>query len=169
MICSVIDMVKQCSKCKKWLLKDRFNKSKDRKSGLQYWCIDCSKKYRDQNIAQLKTGAKKWRQENSKKQKIQQKEWGKKNPERAVWRDILQRCNNLKNPAYKNYGGRGIKVLYKTFDEFIQDVGLRPTSKHSIDRIDNDGHYALGNVKWSTMKEQQNNKRNNKKNWIKYF
>lgn len=154
--------MKKCSKCKKLLSKDQFNKSKNRKSGLQYWCIGCLKKYRDQNTVQIKMGAKRWRQKNFEKQKIQQKEWSKKNPERAVWRDILQRCNNSKNRAYKNYGDRGIKVLYKNFEDFLKDVGKRPSPKHSIDRIDNNGNYALGNVRWSTMKEQQNNRRNNK-------
>src|SRR5262249_22186306 len=60
------------------------------------------------------------------------------------------------------YGGRGISICQrwrKSFVAFYRDVGPRPSRQHSIDRIDNDGHYTPGNVKWSTTKEQNNNRR----------
>ncbi len=81
-------------------------------------------------------------------------------PERRIWNAMKQRCTNPKCKAYKNYGGRGIKILYQNFTEFFADVGPRPSPELAIDRIDNDGNYEPGNCKWSTMKEQNNNKRN---------
>ncbi len=73
------------------------------------------------------------------------------------------RCNNPKNPFYKYYGGRGIKVLYLNFTEFLDDVGFAPSPTHSIDRKDNSGNYEKGNCKWATKKEQLNNTRINVK------
>jgi hypothetical protein len=67
-------------------------------------------------------------------------------------------CTNPKHKAWMNYGGRGIKFLFTDFREFIQDIGPRPSLKHSVDRIDNDGNYEPGNVRWATSKEQAGNR-----------
>jgi hypothetical protein len=85
-------------------------------------------------------------------------------PEYYVWQDILARCKNSNNPAYHNYGGRGIIVCdrWMTFKNFLIDVGMRPSSKHSIDRIDNDGNYEKTNCRWATQKTQNRNRRTNK-------
>lgn len=83
-----------------------------------------------------------------------------------TWYGMKNRCNNVKHKHYKDYGGRGIKVCKKweeDFWAFHKYMGPRPSKDHSIDRIDNDGNYEPGNVKWSTPKEQANNKRNTKK------
>ncbi len=69
------------------------------------------------------------------------------------------RCNNPKHKAFKYYGGRGIEFRFSDVAQFAAELGERPTPQHSIDRIDNDGPYAPGNVKWSTRSEQQRNKR----------
>jgi hypothetical protein len=69
------------------------------------------------------------------------------------------RCENPKCEKYPDYGGRGIRVLFASCAEFLAEVGPAPSLKHSIDRIDNDGHYAPGNVKWSTAAEQSRNTR----------
>jgi hypothetical protein len=80
-------------------------------------------------------------------------------PEYKAWQNARERCNNPNVDNYVNYGGRGIKFLFTSFEEFFAEVGPRPSPAHSIDRINNDGHYAPGNVRWATAKEQANNKR----------
>lgn len=82
------------------------------------------------------------------------------------WKSIRHRCLNENCSAWKNYGGRGIKICdewINSFEAFYKHIGDPPTLKHSVDRIDNDGNYAPGNVRWATAKEQANNKRNSKK------
>lgn len=84
-------------------------------------------------------------------------------PEYAVWIALRQRCLNPKNAAYKNYGGRGVSVYHgwDKFENFLEDVGRRPTNKHTIDRYpNNDGNYEPGNVRWATRKQQVENRRN---------
>ena len=84
-------------------------------------------------------------------------------PEYHVWASMIQRCTNKNNTRYHCYGGRGISVCerWHTFPEFFEDMGPRPSRNHSIDRINNDGNYEPGNVRWATYVEQANNKRFN--------
>lgn len=78
-----------------------------------------------------------------------------------TWSAIIQRCKNPNDRNYYNYGGRGIAVCdsWLNFENFYKDMGEIPKGK-SIDRINNDGNYCKENCKWSTVKEQCNNKRN---------
>jgi hypothetical protein len=69
------------------------------------------------------------------------------------------RCENITDAKYLDYGARGIEFRFKSFSGFFDCVGKKPTPQHSIDRINNNGHYEAGNVKWSTPKEQVNNRR----------
>lgn len=74
---------------------------------------------------------------------------------------MKQRCYNPNNPNYHRYGGRGIRVCQRWRDScaaFVADMGPRPSPKHTVDRIDNDGNYEPGNVRWATMKEQHRNR-----------
>lgn len=79
-----------------------------------------------------------------------------------IWNAMLQRCQNPKVNVYPNYGGRGIKVCpeWQTFEGFFTSMGKRPGKEYSLDRINPDGNYEPGNVRWATDKQQARNKRN---------
>jgi len=74
------------------------------------------------------------------------------------YNDAKKRCTNKKATGYKNYGGRGIKFLFTSFQQFFAELGPRPKGK-TLDRRNNDGHYEPGNVRWATRREQNLNQR----------
>lgn len=82
-----------------------------------------------------------------------------------IWGNMMSRCFNKDSSHYSCYGGRGILVCigWRSFDRFYRDIGEPPSSRHQLDRINNDGHYAPGNVRWATARQQQRNKRSNRK------
>jgi hypothetical protein len=85
---------------------------------------------------------------------------GKQSLEYRVWRDLFTRCYNPKGTGYKYYGGRGITVCdrWSLFDNFLADMGPRPSLDYSIDRYPNKaGNYEPGNCRWATRKQQQRN------------
>lgn len=83
-------------------------------------------------------------------------------PEFKAWIAMRDRCTRAKNPEFHNYGGRGITVCDEwmhSFSAFFAHMGYRPSERHSLDRIDVNGHYAPGNVRWATTTVQAANKR----------
>lgn len=87
---------------------------------------------------------------------------GKTAPEYICWRGMIQRCEYPPFNDYKYYGGRGVKVCERwrnSYENFLADMGRKPSPKHSIDRIDPSGNYEPGNCRWATASEQRLNRR----------
>lgn len=84
--------------------------------------------------------------------------------EYRIWCAMKSRCSNPDKPLYRNYAGRGIKVCQRwmdCFENFYEDMGPCPSSKHSIDRINVHGDYEKSNCRWATKLVQANNTRTN--------
>lgn len=132
--------IKICTNCRisKPATEKHFAFLKGGKNNLQSWCRECcnrnTKKYQHTINGYLK----------------------------LVYKDIKQRCNNPECKCYKNYGGRGIKNKFKSPDKFVDYIinvlKINPKGL-TIDRIDNNGHYEKGNIRFVTRKENNNNKR----------
>ncbi len=86
-------------------------------------------------------------------------------PEYKSWDGLKQRCSNPNNASFNRYGELGVTVCERwkhSFDNFLADMGPKPSAQHSIDRKDNNGNYEPGNCRWATKKEQARNRTNNK-------
>lgn len=100
----------------------------------------------------------------SKKKKTKKKPKGRpvthglsNSPAYTSHRNMVQRCTNPNHPQYADYGGRGIECRI-SFEEMLEEIGHRPDGK-SLDRLDPDGHYEKGNIRWASRKEQTANHR----------
>lgn len=84
-------------------------------------------------------------------------------PEHSTWSKLKSRCLNKSSPDYKEYGKRGISVCdrwLRSFQNFFDDMGPKPTPAHSIDRVNNSKGYSPENCRWATPAEQSSNRRN---------
>lgn len=160
---------KQCSKCKKWKSFSAFYKHPRGKNGLHARCKKCLKNYARKR-RKTKSGKgyqKKYQQLHRAEINKREKDYRKtiKGCLCSRFQNIRHRCNDPKNTAYKNYGGRGIKLKFKSLKEFIDyvmnELQVDPR-RLQIDRIDNNGHYEPGNIRFVTAKVNCNNRRNSK-------
>lgn len=133
---------KSCVACKEVLPLEMFGRDKKQADGLHYYCRSCvNKRVRDYK-----------------------KRFRADNPLHPIWEGMIGRCTNPHNKDYVRYGARGIKVFPEwlaSFEVFRDALPPRPDGA-TLDRIDNQGNYEPGNVRWSTPKEQAQNRRTNK-------
>lgn len=100
--------------------------------------------------------------------KVEQR--SEKHPLYCCWRMMKSRCSDKKSDSYGSYGGRGISVCSQwreSFWKFCEDMGPRPSPKHTVDRINNNGNYEPGNCQWATQERQCRNRRDNR--WVSAF
>ncbi len=91
-------------------------------------------------------------------------------PEFNAYRSMVDRCANRKHKHYGRYGGRGISVCQEWLDDprkFVEHIGPKPSKRHTVDRINNEGDYEPGNVRWASEHEQKRNTSRNR--WIEAF
>lgn len=89
-------------------------------------------------------------------------------PEYRAWHSMKDRCSRENHKQYRHYGGRGIAVCDRwneSYENFLNDMGERPSDDHSLDRIDNNGNYTPDNCRWATKSQQNKNRRKFSDEW----
>jgi len=103
-----------------------------------------------------------WKNRTTHGHTVRNKEGKFDSPEYQAWASMKDRCTRMSHPSYHNYGGRGITICTEwlnDFPKFLLDMGPRPGRAYSLDRIDNNRGYEIGNVRWATRRQQGNNTR----------
>ncbi len=169
--------MKKCSKCGLEKSRLAFDKDRKAKDGLQSHCKSCKAEtdrdyYQDNRTEILEQQQKYARTDVGKA--VQSKADKKRRSTirgylEVVFNNMNQRCNNPKADSYKYYGARGIENKFKSFDVFykyvVEDLKVDPRGKPSlqIDRINNEGDYERGNIRFVTAKVNCQNRRPCKK------
>lgn len=140
------------------------------RKGATYWVCQCDcGTVKEVQLSHLRNGTTQscgcYRDEVKGQQSLKHGHWtnGKASLTYVSWQDMKLRVLSPNDVAYHNYGGKGVTICdrwLESFEAFLEDLGERPSKKHTLDRIDPNGNYEPGNVKWSTILEQNRNKRN---------
>jgi hypothetical protein len=129
------------------------------------WCVcDCDTKRAVRRSWLLRGLTKSCGCRNTERVKtVNLKHGGHLSPEYRIWGGMKSRCSNTKDPKKrKNYADRGIRVCDRwlhSFENFLADMGERPSKQHTLDRINNDGNYEPSNCRWALGTVQHRNKR----------
>lgn len=149
--------IKRCLQCKQIKAQSEFSKDKRSKDGLQCYCKQCHnqyiKLYRQRYEAQCRQYQRQYKRNYRKTLRGHL---------RHIWHAMLHRCNNPKDKRYKDWGGRGIQVKFACFEDFfnyVKELKVEPRGL-TIDRIDNDGHYEPGNIRFVSCTENNRNRGN---------
>lgn len=146
--------MKQCRRCGQEKPAEDFYRDIGRKDGLSRLCKPCTLIVR----AEYRSTRRELLRGNARRDRLRE-------PERGCWQQMVNRCTHPVHVGYPNYGGRGIKVCdrwLESFENFLADMGPRPSLRHTVDRIDVNGNYEPGNCRWATPKEQGRNRRDNR-------
>lgn len=178
-----IETIKRCSKCKQEYppTTKYFYRNRKHKDGLRSCCKQCDncqerkeqksqyyKQYYKTHREKKRQYCKQWCQEHRTERLQYHHQYGKRYRKtlqghlKLMWDNMLKRCNNPKIRDYKYYGGRGIEVKFISFDDFynyvVNELKADPRGL-TVDRIDNDGHYKRGNIRFVSQAENNRNKR----------
>ena len=160
--------IKWCPKCEQELSIAEFGEDRSRGDGLQCYCKECRRGcYREsysRNPEEPRRRGRKYYKENRDKRLLRMREYHNTvtGRLRGIFSAVKHRCDNPECKDFKYYGGRGIENKFKSSNEFVDyvvnNLHVDPRGLE-IDRIDNDGHYEKGNVRFVTHKENSNNRR----------